>query len=442
MINIIQEYEKLLNEFIAFKSVSMDAECKLDMIKTADWLFNIFKDRGFKVELIKGPKTNPHIFASYDNNSKETVMVYGHYDVQPAPLSQGWDTDPFMLVKKNGKYFGRGVIDDKGQVLIHMVTIFDLIRSGKLSYNVKFLIEGNEECGNDDMLDILVKYKKEFAFDHLIVSDGEIIKNRPVIEVSLRGGMSIKLVAKTANMDLHSGTFGGAVPNAAVLLMHLISKMISPENVIAVDGFSGLIKKLPEDDIRITEQLASIDKEFDDSTGVKRLTLLNGENFYLKTGLLPTIQVTGFKSGYTSEGFSNIIPAEAEVRLNVRIPYTLKAEDVKKSILKWIDGNADANMDLKIEVSGMHEPIRLNIKSAFTDKVIKCLQAAYGYKPLYKFVGGGVPFVGSIIEIYGKDALMIPLANDDGNMHGPNENFKIELITKSLEFSKRLLGKL
>ena len=228
---------------IPIPPVSTDPKYKEDIEDTVDWLEDLFEDHSFEEEVFKG-YGHPIVYASYEKDpSLETCLVYGHYDVQPAQKSDGWDSDPFELTENDGKYVGRGIVDNKGQVLVHMHSVFELIKEGKLNYNVKFLIEGDEETGGMG-IGILLKDKKElFAADCVMISDGEM-PYRPVLTASFRGTFNATVAYKTADNNLHSGLYGGAVPNAAEELSRLIAKMHDEDMVSRVDGFYDDDRKL------------------------------------------------------------------------------------------------------------------------------------------------------------------------------------------------------
>ena len=184
---MFEEYKKLLKEIVKFKSVSTDPQYKGEIEKMVSWLDGLFKTNGFNVKIWKSEKINPVVFASYKVSPKaETIMIYGHYDVQPAEIEDGWKGEPFELSESKTKLFARGVIDNKGQVLIHIATVFHLIKENKLKYNINFILEGNEETGNVSLGEIMKIHKKEVACDVVMVSDGELTNNKPTIEVSLR----------------------------------------------------------------------------------------------------------------------------------------------------------------------------------------------------------------------------------------------------------------
>lgn len=407
------DFKKLLTEYVALKSVSTDPQFKGEMLKTAEWIKAYLEKYGFDVELITGATCNPVVFGNLviDQNYK-TVLVYGHYDVQPS--------EQFDLYEDNGRLIGRGVVDNKGQNLIHMYTVCQLASEKKLKYNVKFLIEGNEETGNDDMSDLLRLHKDKFRSDIVLVSDGEIINDRPTIEASLRGGFNIRLTYTTAKNNVHSGIYGGAIPNAALELAKFVSNLMP-----TTDGVD------PINDSQIANNKSiEIDLE---NLGIKQQ--LGTYDFYTQTGLTPTIQITGFKSGYIDGGFANIVPATAEVRLNFRIVASQKPEDVLKLFEEYLIQKTPKYVDHEMKAYGLHNPIKLNTNSELFVTAVKLLEDIYGKPVFFQNVGGAIPFISDVKEIFGIDTLSVALANSDCNMHGDNENFRVDLVEKGLQFS-------
>lgn len=424
---LIIDYKKLLADFVGIKSIAADSSFKPEIFKAVKWLSDLFVGNGFAVKEIKGPTCNPIVFAEHSCGCKETILIYGHYDVQPAEIDGEWQTDPFKLIEKNGFLFGRGVLDNKGQILAHMVSIFELIKSGKLGYNIKFLIEGNEETGNDDMQQILISNKKLFESDYVMVSDGEIHGTTPLIEASLRGGLGMKIVIKNGNGDLHSGLYGGAVYNMGTILTNLFSTIVDANNNVLIPDFEKGVDKITNEQEENTSMMKA--------PSIKGLTLSSGENFYTKTALKPTIQVTGIKVGYVGEGFNNIVPGIAEGRINIRIVSSQDVNEIENTIRNHIIENLPKDIECEISVGGKHNPVKLDINSKIHTKAKIVLQKVFGKAPLIKYVGGAVPFVTDIKTVYGIDTLLVPLGNDGSQAHGPNENYSLDIINKGLTFS-------
>ncbi|MEK7595065.1 MAG: M20/M25/M40 family metallo-hydrolase [Patescibacteria group bacterium] len=434
-------YLKMLGEFVSFRSVSTDRSYIEEIEKTVFWLKQLFEAADFKVEIFKGLETNPVVFASINNNSKETILVYGHYDVQPALKEDGWDGEPFKVEEKNGRLVARGVVDNKGQILIHIFTVLKLIKEGKLKYNVKFLIEGNEETSNPEIGEIIKKNKGKLISDYILVSDGEVVSGKPTIEYSLRGGCNLTLKFKTANNNLHSGIYGGAVPNAAYELSKFLAKLFDKDNKVAIPGFYKGVDKITSEQVKNNSVLFQGKKSLFSSTGVKALLTEVGIDFHTQTGLRPTLQVTGIKTGYTGEGYANIIPATAEARINFRTVVSQKEEVALKAFKDFANKNVPKYVDYEISHSVPYGSVKIDISSQKVKEVKKLLKDAFQEEVLVKPVGGGIPVVLDFKEILGVDTLLVSLGNDDCNMHGANENFNIELLEKGLKFSEAFFRK-
>ena len=436
----IKGYKSLLSEFVSFKSVSTDKAYISEIQKTVKWLEKLFSERGFSVEVIKGTRCNPVVFASYETESaKETVLVYGHYDVQPANKSDGWEKEPFWLNEKKGKLYARGVVDNKGQVLIHIFTVFELIKTQEIKYDVKFLIEGNEETSNDELADIIKKNKSKLKADYVLISDGEI-PYKPSIEYSLRGGFNTTLKYTTAKNNLHSGIFGGAVPSAPYELTKFLSKLYNGKNKVMIPGFYKKADKVTLEQLKGNKKLLNGDDEIKSLAGVKTLLTEKGIDFYTQTGLRPTVQVTGLKSGYIGDGYSNIVPAIAEAKINFRVVTSQKPLDIYKAFERFVKKETPKFVKYELYFAGMHKPVKIDISSKKFAEARKLLKKAFNDEVLIKPVGGAIPVVSDFKEVLGVDTLLISLGNDDCNMHGVNENYDIGLIKKGLEFSGRLFG--
>jgi acetylornithine deacetylase/succinyl-diaminopimelate desuccinylase-like protein len=427
----MENYKKLLKEFISFKSISTDAQFKSGCYECAEWLSGLFRKNSFSVKFIENEHCNPVVFASYDIGAEETVCVYGHYDVQPTD-GQPWANDPFDVFEDQSYIYARGVVDNKGQVLIHIANVFEAIKNNTLTKNVLFVIEGNEESGNPALPQIL-KENLPKNIDYTIISDGEIVQDHPTIESSLRGGANMKIILKTANSDTHSGLFGGAVPNAGYELSLLLPK-IKEKNKITIPEFYKDISVFP--DVATPSSLNIDPVGLISSFGMKDFVLEQGRDFYEQVGQYPTISITGINSGYTGAGFANIVPSVAEARLNIRI---VAGQDINKILLnleKFLKENVPEYVELYIEKTEGYDPILLDINTDTVNKIEQKLENAFSNTVLYKFVGGGIPIVNDFIEITQKPVILVSLGNEDCNMHGHDEKFKKDILEKSFAFSE------
>ncbi|MGB4965797.1 MAG: M20/M25/M40 family metallo-hydrolase [Microgenomates group bacterium] len=424
----MKQYLALLAEYISFKSISTNSAHKEQVAHTADWLHGLFSKHAFSSQLLTG-YGNPIILASHQvNESLPTCLIYGHYDVQPADASDSWESDPFALRNDGKKLYARGVADNKGQTLIHMVSVFDLIKENKLGMNVIFLIEGDEETGGADFNKFMADHKEKLQADFVLISDGEMKGNKPTIEAGLRGGFNMTLTVTTGPTDLHSGLYGSAVPNAIHELSKIISKIHGEKNKIAVPEFYDNVDPLPD----------TISSE--SSPREHALENFSEYDFYTQTGLMPAIEVSGIQAGYMGEGYRNSMPASATAKINVRLVKSQEPAKLFKLFEQFVQKELPPQTSYTLHYDHAHNAIKLDTNNQYVQKASKTLHAVYGQQPLLAYSGGAIP----IVELF-TNSLKIPtilanLANEDCNMHAPNENFDIEFIKKGLEFSQQFFS--
>jgi acetylornithine deacetylase/succinyl-diaminopimelate desuccinylase-like protein len=431
---MFETYKELLEQFVSYKSISTDPSFKSDIEKTVAWLEQLLSSNGFTVTLVKGKHSNPLVIAQLRHDAKlPTVLVYGHYDIQPADLEDGWSSNPFVLTERSGRLVARGVVDNKGQILAHIVSVIEAHRAKRLAYNVVFVVEGNEESGNVDIAAQLRAHRKELRCDFVMISDGEIVGDYPVIEASLRGGGNIRVQYTTAPSDQHSGLYGGTIPSAAYELTRVLASLRDSKNRVAVPGFykgaPAITKAQRANNLELAE-CASVLK----LTGTKSLVTEPGVDPYSQIGLRPTLEVTGIRSGYTGEGFKNIVPGYAEARINVRTVAGQDSKQVVNAVVEYLKKATPSYVKATITAKDPYPAIALPVDSPEAKNVSALLERAYGKKVLRKYVGGGIPVVHDFVTGLRVPVLLVSFGNDDCNMHGINENFRITHIKKALKF--------
>lgn len=432
----------LLREYVGYRSVSTSKESVYTegIAATVVFLKNLFENNGFTVSILQGPKSNPVVLAHYhQSDTLKTKMIYGHYDVQPAEERKGWKADPFILREEDGRLIGRGVMDNKAQNLIHIYTALRLIKSGRLGCNLKFLIEGNEETSNPDMAALVAEHAEALKCDDIIVSDGEIMGDTPCIEESLRGGGNITLTFKTSEKDVHSGVYGSGIPNAAKELVAFLAKLLPIDGHVAIPGFYDVVDAIPDVKKETNKALLRVSNPLDSSGAKKTIGL---HDFYTMTGIWPALEISGMISGFTKEGeYSNIIPGKATVKINVRLVASQTPEAFVEMFQTYVKENVPEYIDYDISMTKMSPPVKVDVSSTQILEIMKQQERIYGHKPIIKNVGGGIPVVADFKTILGVDTILIPLGGEDSNMHGAEENLRIDLIRKGLELSEQMLMK-
>lgn len=432
----LDSYQKFLSELVSMKSISADSSCKTEVVKTSKWLAKQFREHGFAVNVVEG-YGNPVIVASYvADPSFKTCLLYGHYDVQPAAREEGWQHDPFVLTKRENRLFGRGAIDDKGQVSVHMLTVFDLVASKDLGYNIKFMVEGNEEVGSPMLGKFIADHKKLLASDFVLISDGELTAGMPTIEIGFRGNLNATLTIATASNDLHSGLYGGVAPNSIHEAAKFVSGLFDADQKVLIEGFYDGADPI-DHTIHIPFALAKYQK----NTTTKALLAPKNHDFYTATGQLPSLEVSGMHAGYTGEGYRNSIPGKTIVKINMRIVPHQTPEKIEAAFRKHVAKVLPEYVDSTVAFDNGSEGIKLDMNNTYIQRAEQILQQVYGAKPVRKYVGGSIPIVTDFERLYQLPQLLIPLANEDGMMHGLNENFDLEFVEKALKFDQEFFQK-
>lgn len=436
----MDRYIKLAKEIMKFKSVSTDVAFKEDVRATADFLVDMFKKEGFEVDSYDG-YGNPIVVASLiHDETLPTVLVYGHYDVQPAEMEDGWKSEPFDFVERDGRFYGRGAIDNKGQFMVHVATVLELKDKGNLRYNVKFLIEGDEETGSGDLVSFVEKNQKLLEADALMLSDGELYKNKPTIELSFRGVFNFKMIVTSSHLDLHSGLYGGYAPSSNNEVIRVLAGMKDDNGKILIDGFYDGIEGLSEEDIERAKLVDITDDEYQTASGCKGVVKLPGKTFLEQTGLYPSFEVTGFDSGYTGVGFKNIIPYKTEVKFNVRTSPVQDPDKMYELLKEYFVNELPDYVDVEFEYDHGARGVLIDyIDDEF--RVAEFLEEAYGEKPVFKYCGGTVPIVTDLKRMFDMPIFLVPFANYDCGMHAANENFDKKVLEKALRFSELFFKK-
>ncbi len=443
------KYLPLLKEFVSFKSVSTDPQFQPEIKNMVEWLKKKFELNGFKVQIIKG-YDNPLVLASYIFNKQSlassagkklpTVLIYGHYDVQPANKSDGWKSEPFNLKDDGKRFYARGVIDNKGQVLVHMATIFDLIEQKKLAYNVKFIIEGDEETGSAHIEKFFAKYKEKLKSDFVVVSDGELTGEHSCLDISFRGIVNITLTIKTSSKDNHSGLYGGSMPNAACELANILSKLHDKDGNLTIPGIPNT-QKFEKKVLDNNKSIPYSKTEFEKITGTKKRFNEGKLDFYTQTGFLTSAEITTINAGYMGEGYRNAIPGSASAKINFRLAPNLKVKEFLKIFEKFLKDVVPNYVSYDIKADQFAEGFFVDTESEICKKAKILLKRAFKTEVYNRPCGAIIPVAGLFIKYLKVPLVMVGLANEDCNMHGANENFKKDILEKGLRFSELFFAK-
>jgi acetylornithine deacetylase/succinyl-diaminopimelate desuccinylase-like protein len=437
---MLDQYKKLLQEAVRFQSVSTDSQYQEQIKQMVDWYKNLLEQNKFSVQVMTG-YDNPIIIGSYAANPEyKTCLIYGHYDVQPANKNEGWDKEPFELAENNGRLIARGAIDNKGQNLVHLVSALELIKQGKLGYNLKFMLEGNEETGSPHLEKFIQDNQEFLKADFIMISDGEISGNVPNLEVAFRGGFNSTLTVMVGSQDLHSGLYGSAAPNAIHELTKVIASLYDKENKIAIPGFYDNVLPITQEILDNNKTIPFSQEEYQRITTRKAMLVQDNYDFYTQIGLLPAIEVSGIQAGYMGQGYRNAIPGQASAKINFRLVKNQEAQQIIELVKKHIRAVLPEYADFEFITSDPYQGIVLDVNNEYTQKAKAILESVWAKPAILKYNGGGLPittYFGQVLKI---PQVLIPFANEDCNMHGANENFDLAYLEKAISFSQRFLS--
>jgi len=426
--------EELL-DLLRIPSVSADSKFKQDVLRTADYLVNKLKAAGFKeVEKIE-TAGNPIVYAQHIiSENLPTVLVYGHYDVQPADPYELWDSDPFEPVIKNEAIYARGACDDKGQMYMHIKAIETLMELDQLSCNVKIMIEGEEEIGSNNIELFVKDNHKKLAADVMLISDTSMISlDTPSITTGLRGMSYVEVKVTGPNRDLHSGTYGGAVANPINILCNMIASLKDENNHITIPGFYEDVQELTEAE---REAMASIPfnlNKYKQSLDIDDVYGEEGFSTLERIGARPTLDVNGIWGGYIGEGAKTVLPSVAHAKISMRLVPNQSSAKITKLFAEHFKSLAPAAV--RVEVTPHHggEAAVTPIDSLAFQAASKAFESAWGKKPIPTRDGGSIPIVALFKKELNIQTILMGFGLDSDAIHSPNEKYGLFNFLKGIE---------
>ena len=424
----IDNYINELKIFLRIQSISTLSNHKKDMMKGAMFVSDSLKEAGMNnVKIIK-TKGHPLVYADWlEEPGKPTVLVYGHYDVQPVDPIELWDSPPFEPTIKNGKIYARGATDDKGQMLMHIKSVEAFFKNGrKLPLNVKFLIEGEEEIGSHNLELFVEKNQKLLKCDTVLISDTALYApGTPTLTYGLRGMAYLEVEVTGPNKDLHSGAFGGAVANPINTLAEMISKLMNKNGRITIPGFYDDVRKISKRERENIGALKFSKQKYAKALGVKEL---KGEKNYStleRTWVRPTLDCNGIIGGFTGNGAKTVLPSKATAKISMRLVPDQDPEKIAVLFKKYILQIAPNTVTVK--VSNVHgaNPIVIPINSKSIVAASKAMSKTFGKKTVFMREGGSIPIVATFSKKLKTFPVLMGLGLNTENLHSPNEHFDL-----------------
>lgn len=432
-------------EFLRFQSISTDDEFAPQLNACGEWLVQRLKKMGLQAELVPTAK-HPIVWGRTAHDPKKrTVLIYGHYDVQPADPVELWDSPPFDPAVRNGYVFARGATDNKGQIFAHILGVEEVLKANSdLPVNVHFVIEGEEEVGSVSLEKFLRDNRDALRSDVAIVSDSEMLaKGVPTLAYGLRGLAALELKITGPQIDLHSGLYGGAVANPITALAQLLATLHDREGHIAVPGFYDDVQPIADWEREAWKKLPiNADEAILHESGAPTVFGEKGFSTFERLWARPTIDPNGIGGGYQGRGSKTVLPSFAMAKLTFRLVPNQDPDKILRLVQEHLRKNLPAGVKIDIEPGHTGAWYLGNPHSAIGKAAQHALHEVFGADVALVRVGGAIPIVAAFRDVLGAEPLIVGLGWPDCRMHSPNENFPIENLEAGIRLNRVLLQEL
>lgn len=429
---------KELKTFLSFESISADTTRKNAVAACAKWLCNYLKVVGLKKVEMHSTKLHPIVYAEYISNpAYKTILFYGHYDVQPVDPVNKWQYPPFKPIIINNHIYARGASDDKGQLLVHIKAIEQLLKqNGELPVNVKCLFEGEEEIGSPNLRSFIEANKFALQCDVAVVSDTKMLSaNQPAITYSLRGALNTELIISSSSKDLHSGTFGGMIQNPAIIISRILTDMHDQHYKVRIPGFYDDVRTLDEKERNFMKRNGPSDASMLQDATAKISFGEMGYTNYERTTIRPSITVSGISCGYQGEGVKNVIPSKAAVKINMRLVPDQKPETIAGHLSSFVKNRLPHGFKCQVNFSSMVDPVEVSRDHPYLLSAAHAYHQSFRQSPVLLRSGGTIPVVGMFKKILNVPTVLMGFALATDDMHAPNEKFYLPSFFKGIQTS-------
>ena len=438
-----------LKELLRFPSISTNPENKKDVEKCAEYVKSHLENIGMEHAAVYPTAGHPVVYADWlkAGNNKPTILIYGHYDVQPVDPLNLWTTPPFQPDIRDGKIYARGAVDDKGQVFIHLKSLeTHLTQNKSLPVNIKLIIEGEEEIGSMHLEDFIRKNNELLKSDVVVISDTAMFdKNTPAITYGLRGLCYLQVEVTGPNRDLHSGSFGGSIENPINALANMISKLKDGKGKILIDGFYDDVVPISEREREEYKKLPFNDNKYKKELGVDELSGEEGYSTIERIWVRPTLDCNGIWGGFTGEGAKTVLPSKAYAKISMRLVPNQDPQKIEELFVRYIKKIAPKSVKAATKALHHGKPAITPIDSPWIRAAFNALKQGFKKEPVFIREGGSIPVVVSFKEMLNLPTVLLGFGLHDENAHSPDEHFNLDnlhrgIITTSLFYNE--LGKL
>jgi acetylornithine deacetylase/succinyl-diaminopimelate desuccinylase-like protein len=424
-----------LLELLRIPSISSRSEHKADMLQCAEAVKQRLLAAGVDKAEVYPTAGHPVVYGEkiIDKN-KPTVLVYGHYDVQPVDPLNLWHSGPFEPVIRDGKIYARGSADDKGQFYMHVKAFETMIRTNSLPTNVKFIIEGEEEIGSPNLATFVSTHTDLLKADVILISDTAMLSlDTPSIDIGVRGLSYIEVEVTGPNRDLHSGVYGGAVANPITMLAKMIASCHDADNHITIPGFYDDVAEVTPEERKLMAKAPYNEEEYKNDLGVTQLWGEKGYTTNERTGIRPTLELNGIWGGYTGEGAKTVLPSKAFAKISARLVPNQSSKVITEKLLTYFRQIAPPGVTVKAEEHHGGEPYMTPIDSKAYKAAAKAIEATFQKAPIPVRGGGSIPICSLFEKYLGIKIVFMGFGLDSDNLHSPNEKFDLANFYKGIE---------
>ena len=424
-----------LLDLLRIPSISAKSENKADMQKCAEAVQTRLLEAGADKVEIYPTDGHPLVYGEkIIDATKPTVLVYGHYDVQPADPLDLWNSGPFDPLIKDGKIYARGSCDDKGQFYMHVKALETMVKTNTLTTNIKFCIEGEEEVGSPNLGKFVASHKDLLKADVILISDTAMISlDTPSIDIGVRGLSYIEVEVTGPNRDLHSGVYGGAVANPITILAKMIASLHDENNHITIPGFYDDVAISTDAERKLMAQAPFDEQEYKDDLGVKELWGEKGFSTNERTGIRPTLELNGIWGGYTGEGAKTVLPSKAFAKISARLVPNQGSDKITEILINHLKKIAPPYVTVKASLHHGGEPYMTPIDSKAYQAAAKAMETTFGKAPIPVRGGGSIPICALFEKELGIKIVFMGFGLDSDNLHSPNEKFNLDNFYKGIE---------
>lgn len=435
-----EKFREELFELLRIPSVSTSSKNKPDVKKAAQFLANQLEDIGLDHVTIHETPGHPIVTAEKcPHDDQPTVLVYGHYDVQPSDPDDLWDTPPFEPTVKDGRVYARGASDDKGQSFTHIKAVESYMKTGtELPVNVKFILEGEEEIGSPNLIPFVKAHEDLLSCDMVLISDTAMFgEDQPSITYGLRGLAYMEIEVTGPNRDLHSGVYGGAVENPANQLCEIIAKLKNGSGKVSIPGFYDDVEPLTEEQREAIHELPFNEEEFKKSLNLKVVDGEEGYSTHERATARPTLDVNGLWSGYQQEGAKTVLPAKAGAKVSMRLVPNQDPNKIANLFKEYVESLAPDTVHVKVKEHHGGYPIVIDLDYYGLKAAAKAFEDVYEKEVLFSREGGSIPIVADFKKVLGVNSILMGFGLTKDALHSPNESFSLKDFQRGIKTSAR-----